>query len=176
MGDQQTSPIDYGFRGRLNWIISGAISGVAGAMAFGAVLGLLNPDIVSVTIPSLYGMTPGRSTGWTLHLLHGLVLGVLFGFLVTRELVLRTFILDTETSVLARYGPSVRVTFAGTVYGLLIWISIPLVALPVWVSVAGGASADFPTATVESLFGHLIFGATLGFLFANVINVTAGPE
>lgn len=178
MADQETSLIDYGHEGRLNWLVSGAIGGIAGAMAFGAFLGLFTPEIVSVTIPSLYGLEPGGSAGWALHLLHGLVLGGGFGFLVTREPAYRTLITDTdaETGVLAGLGPSRRLTIAGAVYGLAIWLGLLLFVMPIWLSVAGSGAPDFRGALVESLLGHLIFGVTLGFVFANFIKIPSRTD
>lgn len=176
MSDQKTSPVDYGFQGRLNWVISGAVSGVAGAMALGAFFGVIYPDVVSVTIPSLYGVESGRSTGWALHLMHGLVLGVIFGFLVTRELFLDALMVNTEMRFLASYGLSTRLTPVGVVYGLMVWISLPLVALPILVFRTGGADPEFPAATVESLIGHLIFGGTLGFILSIFINISTKTE
>ncbi len=176
MADRRPSPVDYGFRGRFNWVLSGAISGVAGAMAFGAFFGLIYPDVVAVTIPSLYGIKATRSTGWALHLLHGLVLGVVFGFVVTRKLVLRALVANPEPRHFEGQGPSARLTALGMGYALLVWLAIPLVALPIWVVFTGGADPDFPTATVESLLAHLIFGGMLGFVFSNFINISAGAR
>ena len=176
MAGRRSSPVDYGFRGRLNWAFSGAISGVAGALAFGAFLGLIYPNVVSVTIPSLYGLEATRGIGWALHLLHGLVLGVVFGFVVTQKPVLRTLIANPEPRYFERQGPSVRLTVVGMCYGLLVWLGIPLVALPIWVFLSGGANPDFPAATVESLLGHLIFGGILGFVFANFINISSSAK
>lgn len=171
MSDQATSLTDYGYEGRLDWLISGAIGGVAGAVAFGSLLGLVTPNIVSITIPSLYGLEPGGSAGWMVHLLHGLVLGVIFGFLVSRESVLRTLIMDTEIDVLAGLGPSRRLIIAGIVYGLAIWISLPLLVVPLLTSVTGASAPDFSGALVESLAGHLLFGLTLGFVFSSFIRI-----
>lgn len=176
MVGQRPSPVDYGFRGRLNWAISGALSGIAGAMAFGAFLGLIYPNVISLTIPSLYGLQSMQEMGWALHMLHGLVLGIIFGFVVTRKPVLRTLIMNPEPRHFEQQGPTVRLTVVGMCYGSLVWLCIPLVALPIWVSLSGSADPDFPAATVESLAGHLIFGGMLGFIFANSINISASGE
>jgi len=160
----------------LNWVLSGAISGVAGAIAFGALLGLIYPDVVSVTIPSLYGLEAMQGMGWGLHLLHGLVFGVVFGFIVTRKSVLRFLISNPNQRHFQQQGPSMRLTVLGMCYGLLIWLSIPLVLLPFSAFLSGGTYPDFPAATVESLLGHLTFGGVLGFIFANFINISASAK
>lgn len=169
MNDQKTSPADYGFEGYLDWVISSGVGGIAGSIVFGAFIGLFYPDIVSVTIPSLYGLEPMGGFGWGLHLAHGLFLGVIFGFLVTREPALSTLVLEVESGT--SYGPSMRLTLAGIVYGLTVWIALPLLALPIWTSITGNVDPDFPAATVESFIGHLLFGATLGFIFSNFIKI-----
>lgn len=169
MANQKPSPVDYGFGGHVGWVVSGIISGIAGSMAFGAILGLFYPNVISVTIPSLYGLEPGGSLGFWLHLLHGLILGVIYAFVVTRELVLRILVLNINSA--SNLGPNTRLILAGAIYGLAVWIAIPLLALPVWTSITGSTDPAFPTATVGSLAGHFIFGVTLGFLFSFLVRI-----
>lgn len=175
MSEQPTS-IDYGFRGRWNWLISGAIGGVAGSWIFGAVLWMIDPEIVAVAIPGLYGLAPAGGSGWTLHTVHGLVLGIVFGFLITREPVINALITDVAIDFLASVGPGTRFTLAGMLYGLAVWAIVPVLMMPIWVAVTGTAEPVFPAVTVESLVGHLVFGLILGSIFSVFVRITPEAE
>lgn len=52
------------------------------------------------SIPEMYGLDGGGTTGWAFHLLHGIVLGVIFGYLVTRKFVLGVLTANIYTPVL----------------------------------------------------------------------------
>lgn len=148
MSSQSTSPTGYGFGGRLNWLIGGAVGGVAGSLLFGGVL-------------------------WVLH---GLVLGILFGFIVTREPILGTFTADVPIGFLEDTGPGVRLILAGLVYGFAIWALIPVIAATVWVTFGGAAGPGFPGFALESLVGHQLYGTLLGALFSVFVEIESEAE
>lgn len=176
MSSQSTSPTGYGFGGRLNWLIGGAVGGVAGSLLFGGVLWVVEPAVVIETIPSMYGFAPAETVGWTFHLLHGLVLGILFGFLVTRDPILGTFTADVPIGFLEDTGPGVRLVLAGLVYGFAIWALIPVIAATVWVTFGGAAGPGFPGFALESLVGHLLYGTLLGALFSVFVEIESEAE
>ncbi len=163
----------FGLSGATGWVVGGAVGGALGAAAFGLVLWLFDPVIVEAAIPSVYGLETEGVIGWGIHIAHGVLLGLIFGVLVTREAVLGVLRTDTETEALSGAGIVLRVVGAGFVFGLAVFAILPLLVLPVWTDV-GGAGAqvgDFPTAAIESLLGHLVFGLVLGIVFALTVDL-----
>lgn len=162
----------FGIGGTAGWLVGGALGGVVGAAAFGLLMWAFDPDVIAAAIPAIYGLDPVGVVGWGIHAVHGLGLGLVFGFLVSRETVLGVLLTDAETEALARTGGMLRLVAAGFVYGLAIWAILPLLVLPVWAGTVGGTGGEFPTAAVESLLGHLLFGTVLGLVFAVTADVS----
>lgn len=163
---------DAGVSGSLNWLIGGALGGLAGAVIFGGLLWLVDPTIVTEEIPQVYSFDGGDLTGWVFHLVHGLVLGIVFGFFITRQPVLGTITANVETPVLDAMGPSVRIIFAGLVYGMVIWVLIPGVFLSILVTF-GDMTDPFPVASIYNLLGHLLYGMLLGALVSFFVDIRA---
>ncbi|MCU4750987.1 hypothetical protein OB919_03160 [Halobacteria archaeon AArc-curdl1] len=170
----------YGYGGRFYWLVGGAAGGLLSSALFGGLLWLVEPTIITETIPAIYGLEPGAA-GWGFHLLHGLLLGIGFGLLISRPLVLGTITATVETDPLEALGPGARITMAGIVYGLAIWALLPVIAQTIWITVTGMADTTFPTIAFESLVGHLLWGLVLGAVFSLFVEVrpaardTAGP-
>ena len=169
MSFEVDNPTRSGIGGSFNWLVGGAIGGVIGSLLFGAVLWVIDPAIITETIPAIYGFEPGTA-GWLFHLAHGLVLGSVFGLLVTRDPILGTLMADVETGFLAAMGPGLRLTLAGFVYGLAVWAILPLTILPAWEALGLG-EAGFPALAFEGLVGHLVYGLLLGALFALIVDL-----
>ncbi|WP_255169734.1 hypothetical protein [Natrononativus amylolyticus] len=166
----------FGIRSRVGWPIGGAVAGAVGAVGFGIVMWLFDPEIVAAAIPAIYGLEPTGVVGWGIHVAHGAVLGVVFAFLVTRELVLGVLQADVETEAISRTNVMLRIVGAGFAFGLLIWAVLPVLVLPVWTAALGTAAAgEFPTIAVESMVGHLVFGTVMGAVFAVTIDLTDRP-
>jgi hypothetical protein len=175
MSTESRRATGYGFDGELNWVAGGAIGGIAGSLLFGVLLWIVDPAIVTETIPAIYGFDPAETTGWAFHLLHGLTLGIVFGHLVTRETILGTITADSQIDWLDDAGLGARLALAGSVYGLAVWAILPVIAATVWFSI-GGTVAAFPGFAVESLAGHLLYGALLGALFAALVEIESEAE
>ncbi|WP_049928015.1 hypothetical protein [Halopiger goleimassiliensis] len=171
MSNETATPTGYGFGGSLNWLLGGAVGGLVGSAIFGALLWLVDPTIVTDDIPAIYGLEPG-TIGWGFHLLHGLVLGSIFGFLVTRGPVFGTLTADVETGFLARMGLGTRLALAGFVYGLAVWAVLPMIAQSLLLVLGGAGEPAFPVAAFESLLGHLLYGLLLGALFSLFVDVS----
>lgn len=172
MSERHSEPTAIGVGLPLNWLLGGALGGAIGSVLFGAVLWAVNPEIITEVIPNIYGLESG-SVGWAFHVVHGLVLGIAFGFIVTREPILGTVAADVETGFLAGLGLTVRFGLVGIAYGMLIWAVLPLVLQTV--AAAGGATdPEFPIVAIESLLGHMVYGALLGVLFAVLVEVQPG--
>lgn len=167
MSIEVNNPTTFGIGGSFNWLVGGAVGGAIGSLLFGAVLWLVDPAIITEDVPAIYGLETAGTAGWLFHLAHGLVLGSVFGFLVTRDPIFGTLMADVETGFLAAMGPGLRLTLAGFVYGLAVWALLPVIVLPIWTAVGVGEPA-FPGLAFESLVGHLLYGLLLGALFALV--------
>ncbi len=175
MDERPTGPTAHGVGGRWYWVVGGAVGGLAGSLLFLVVLWLADPTIVTEAIPAIYGLEPGM-TGWWFHVGHGIILGVVFGFIVSREIVLGTLSADAESAIVGDLGLSARMSLAGMVYGLAIWAFLPLIVLPAWTTIAGAGTAAFPATAVESLLGHLLYGLLLGLLYALIVDVEPAAQ
>ncbi|MFC4246612.1 hypothetical protein ACFOZ7_06330 [Natribaculum luteum] len=172
MSAESDTATGFGIASRFGWPIGGALGGALGAAAFGALIWLIDPAVVEVAIPALYGLGPGEIVGWGIHLFHGAVLGIVFGFLVTRDVVLETLRTDVETDALAESGNWLRLVGAGFAYGLAVWAILPALVLPIWVGRAGvDAAAAFPAVAVDGMIGHAVFGLVLGLVFAATVDL-----
>lgn len=173
MGTDTEHATGFGIDSEVGWPIGGVLGGILGAAAFGSLIWLIDPEIVRAAIPGIYGIEAAGLYGWAIHLLHGAVLGIVFGLLVTREFILGIIRTSAETEVLEERSDWARVTAAGFVYGLAIWAILPMIALPMWTAAVGtgAAAADFPALAAGSLVGHLVFGLVLGFVFATTVDL-----
>ena len=172
MSTETESASAFGVESPLDWTIGGTLGGVLGAVAFGVLAWLFDPEIVAVAIPAIYGLELTGLVGWASHIGHGVVLGLVFGFLVTRRSILEFIQLSAETEALSQTGMWIRTVAAGFVFGLAIWAILPVLVLPIWIDAFGTAGAGgFPAAAVESLLGHLVFGIVLGLVFATTVDL-----
>lgn len=166
----------FGIGGTLGWTIGGVLGGAIAAAAFGAVMWAFDADIVAAAIPAIYGFDPSSVLGMTIHILHGAVLGLVFGALVTRPIVLGVLRANAETEMVSEFGLAIRVVAAGFVFGLAVWAFLPMIVLPIWVEVGGiGGAGEFPSAAVESMLGHMVFGLVLGLVFAVTVDLYERP-
>lgn len=135
-----------------NWK-AGVAGGLAGALVMGALVVAMNLATIAVAIPSLYMLAPPANPGIGLavHLSHGAVLGVAFAALTG------AFGLDSARDLLG----------LGLVWGVVTWIGLAALLMPVWLSVVGSpASPPFPNFAVPSLLWHVVYGLVLGGVYA----------
>ena len=166
----------FGISGTSGWFVGGTAGGAVGAAAFGLLMWLFDPAVVAVAIPEIYGLEPVGIAGWGVHIAHGIVLGLVFGWLVTRDPILGILRTDVETDILSQTGMTLRLVGAGFVFGLAVWALLPVLVLPVWAATIGGTAGGFPIAAIESLVGHLLFGVVLGVVFATTADLSEQPS
>lgn len=172
MAGESNTATAFGLSGSIGWLVGGALGGAIGAIAFGILMWLLDPEILSAAIPAIYGLDPVDPVGWAIHIAHGVVLGIVFGLLVTRNSIVGVLRTDVETDALSRTGIIARTIAAGFVFGLTIWAILPLLVLPVWINAVGSSEAQaFSSAAVGSMLGHLLFGTVLGAVFAATVDL-----
>jgi hypothetical protein len=132
---------------------AGVLGGIVGALAMGALVLAMSPPVLAVAIPSLYGLAPppNPGVGMVVHVSHGAVLGVVFAGLVGAAGV---------------EGTARRVGL-GVAWGVVTWIGLAALVMPVWLSVVGSpASPPFPNFAPPSLLWHAVYGAVLGGVYA----------
>lgn len=151
-------------------LLGGLSGGIAGAAAFGALMWALTPAFLHTSIPAVYGMEPTGLLGWAIHLLHGAVLGLVFGAIVSRDAVAGVLAPGGEEPFLGPTGTGARLTAAGLVYGLAIWALMLLVAVPTLQGYIGHEGVEVLTDAFQSLLDHMIFGVVLGAVTAVVMS------
>lgn len=148
-------------------LVGGALGGLVGAAAFGVTMIALDTAFFRSTIPSFYGLEPGSTFGWGVHLLHGVVLGVLFGAVISRD-VAREALVPTDPDQLGPAGFVTRLTAAGVAFGLAVWAILPMLVLPA-LGGSGDRFGELSLAASESLIGHVAFGLLLGVVYAAIV-------
>ena len=135
-----------------NWR-AGAVGGIVGGLAMGALVLAMNPPTMAVAIPSLYGLAPppAPGVGLVVHVSHGAVLGVAFAGVVGA--------LDRESTA--------EVVGLGVGWGVVTWAVLAALVMPVWLSAVGSpASPPFPNFAPPSLLWHAVYGLVLGGVYA----------
>lgn len=134
-----------------DWQI-GTVGGLLGSIAFGVLMATQTPNVLEVAIPSLYGLDGGFA-GTIVHLTHGIILGVSFTMFLT--------------AIGWTSPPLASSIAAGIGYGLVVWILLAAIVMPIWLSAVGFALApDAPNIAVESIVGHIAYGSVLGAVYA----------
>jgi hypothetical protein len=130
-------------------VIAGGIAGVAGAIVMGALMIAMNEAVIAVAIPSLYTLAPPPSVpvGMAVHVFHGAMLGLAFAVLVGIVGI------DSDATVVG----------LGIAWGVLIWIGLAALLMPVWLGAVGSpASPPVPNFALPSLLWHAVYGFVLG--------------
>ena len=140
-----------------NWK-AGVAGGLVGGLVFGAMMSAMTPGVLQMAIPAMYGVAgPAGALGWAIHMSHGAVIGIGFAAIAG----LRP---DLGDSIGTSLG-------AGAAYGLLVWIALAVITMPIWLGAVGFAGAPpLPNVGVESLVGHVVYGAVLGGVYSAVAN------
>jgi signal transduction histidine kinase len=131
-------------------ITVGAVAAACAAVVMGIPLTTLQGSIPVIGV--LYG-SPSPVVGWTVHLFHSLVFGLGFVALLFGSRLIRYRSRPFATAGL------------GVGYGVAVWAVAAGIVMPVWLR-ALGVSAPVPNLTAAGAAGHVLWGATLGGLFA----------
>jgi uncharacterized membrane protein YagU involved in acid resistance len=128
---------------------TGALGGILGGVAFGAMLTVAMTPVIENAIPAMYGLSGGLA-GWVIHVSHGAVIGVAFAALADP-------LLDSPA----------QTVLAGGLYGVVVWAVLAVLVMPVWLQTVGFAGAPaVPNVSQQSLLGHAVYGLVLGGAFA----------
>ncbi|ELY99660.1 hypothetical protein C482_09242, partial [Natrialba chahannaoensis JCM 10990] len=58
MSAESDTQSTVGIETSIGWPVGGAVGGAVGALAFGALIWLFDPEVVSAAIPGIYGLDP----------------------------------------------------------------------------------------------------------------------
>ncbi|MFB6119253.1 histidine kinase [Halosegnis sp.] len=134
----------------------GVLAGLAGGLAMTALmLAMGATPVIAGAIPGLYGLAlpPNLLAGIVVHLSHGAVLGVVLAGLVS------AIDLDAAAAIVS----------TGVVYGVVTWLLLAALVMPLWLSAVGFAMAPpFPNFAPPSLLWHVTYGAVAGAVLAGV--------
>jgi hypothetical protein len=133
---------------------AGVVAGIAGGVVMGVLVSLMNPPTLEVAIASLYGLAGSGIAGWTAHLSHSAIFGVVFAALVAQP-------------SLRSYGERIGTGAAfGVGYGVVLWVVAAALVMPIWLSAVGSpASPPFPNFATPSLLWHVVYGGVLGAVY-----------
>jgi len=130
----------------------GVVGGVIAGLVMGALMVMQMRPVIEVAIPSMYFLS-GGAAGFTIHVAHGAVLGVVFAAIAS-----------TQADLTA-----VKSLALGVGYGVVLWVVLAVLVMPVWLSVVGSpANPPLPNVNVMSLVGHVVYGAVLGVIYAGL--------
>jgi uncharacterized membrane protein YagU involved in acid resistance len=132
-----------------NWK-GGVLAGVAGGVVMGVMLTLQMTPVIEMAIPAMYGLQGGL-LGWVIHVSHGAVLGVVFAGIA---------------GALGYGDDAARSAGLGVAYGVVIWVVLAALVMPVWLSAVGFPGAPpLPNFNPTSLVGHVVYGFVLGIVY-----------
>ncbi|ELZ40941.1 hypothetical protein C471_07155 [Halorubrum saccharovorum DSM 1137] len=137
---------------------AGVAGGLAGGFVFGVMMSMMTPGVLEMALPAMYGVEgPAGAVGWAIHMSHGAVIGL--GFAAIAGL---------RPDLGGSLGTSLGV---GAGYGLLVWLALAVIAMPIWLGAVGFPGAPpLPNVGVESLVGHAVYGTVLGGVYSAVAN------
>ena len=126
-------------------------TGVLAALLAGVVIGgLMHATGQIEMVASLVGLE-GVAIGWLVHLVHSALAGIVFTILVEFVAPLRAYA-----------GKPLSASGVGVVFGVVCWIVIVTVAVPLWFRLVLGSVLALPLFHWPSLGGLVVFGAILG--------------
>jgi uncharacterized membrane protein YagU involved in acid resistance len=106
--------------------------------------------VIEVAIPAMYGLQGGLA-GWVVHVSHGAVLGVAFAGVA---------------GALGYGDDTARSAGLGVAYGVVLWVVLAALVMPVWLSAVGFPGAPpLPNFNPTSLVGHAVYGLVLGIVY-----------
>lgn len=134
---------------------AGVLGGLFGGALMGVLLSVLMTPVIQNAIPALWGLSGGVA-GWVIHMANAAILGVVFAALAKS---------------LPQYSSSVgQSTALGAIYGVVLWVVLAALVMPVWLSMVGFAGAPpLPNFNPMSLVAHLVYGIALGATYPLVL-------
>lgn len=134
----------------LSNIVRVGVAGFLGGIVMGLVYQLLTGQMA--VIGSLYGIE-SQVVGWITHMFHSIVFAMFFAVLLDRP------------KISQRFSGTVTIGMIGMIWGSLLWLVAAGIVMPLWLQVLG-TPAQIPTLSFLGLVGHLLWGLTVGTVYA----------
>lgn len=148
---QETAEHDP-FEPHLGWR-GGIIAGLVAAVAMGVGITVVEPALLRTEIAGLYGATGSLAAGWTVHLAHGALFGLVFAVIVA----------DPSLANASHRYPAAII--AGVVYGVALAVVGMGILMPMWLDAIGPAAPAIPNIGASLVAWHILFGVVLGLVF-----------
>lgn len=135
---------------------AGVVGGLFGGALMGVMLSVMMTPVIENAIPALWGLSGGVA-GWIIHMSNAAILGIVFAAIA---------------KALPQYSSSVgQSTALGAVYGVVLWVALAALVMPVWLGAVGFAGAPpLPNFNPMSLVAHLVYGIALGATYPLILN------
>lgn len=157
------------------------LGGVVGGATGGVVAGLLLQVGAGDTLraqAAMYGFAAETAAGWGVHLVHTVVLGLLYAGVMglATDWYLTRILSVTRRSAAAanvlrplidRFGITTVVTGAtGLQFGVVVWVCLPVVAVPL---AAGETGGSVPQLGAVAPLAYVAYGLGLGVVYGKLI-------
>lgn len=136
---------------------SGALAGLIGGLAFGALMAVMN----MLPMVAMLAGSESVGVGFAIHMLISAIIGATYGGVVS----------ITGLRPAYAVGPGMGI---GLAYGFVWWILGPLVLMPTMMGMGPQFGAAMTQMNLMSLGGHLIYGVLLGGAFAVITSRRQG--
>lgn len=148
--------------------VAGSLAGFAAGLAGGFVVQAANPTVVAEAMPALLGLAgAGLALGWVVHLVVSVAFGAIYGAALERTTALEG--IDAVAGLRRRARDPFDAAFLGAGYGVLLWIAVAVVGMPVVLSAVGYAAAPaVPYLEATALGAFAFFGVVVGLVYALV--------
>jgi uncharacterized membrane protein YagU involved in acid resistance len=123
---------------------TGMWSGLVAGIVFGVMMSIMN------MLPAVARLFSSDSNfiGFIVHIIFSLIIGIIFAFVFDKRI--------KSNSLGIIYG---------LVYGVVWWIVGSLIVMPAWLGLGVQLSGAGISNATPSLWGHLVFGFVLGFVY-----------
>lgn len=138
-------------------MVAGGLSGVVAGIFGSIVLQLIDStQVLTEAIPALIGLpTPVLIAGWLLFIMMGVGAGLFYAGLLT--------------AVGRNITAPDRGALAGALYGVVLWVLVAVVFVPVATTAVGYADAPpFPYIEVVTLASYVGYGVIIGAFYAAI--------
>lgn len=133
---------------------AGVVGGIVGGLVFGMMMTMQMETIIVDAIPGMYGFGASGAIGWTIHMAHSAVLGVVFAALI-------------DLGGLGNWHDTTLTTgLVGLGYGLVLWVILASFVMPAWVGAMTAMEPPVPNWNLQSAMGHAVYGVLLGIVYA----------
>jgi len=136
---------------------AGSVAGATATVVMGLFITVMNLATLRDAIAGLYGFESSLVVGWTAHLVHGTLFGLLFAFVLADPTLTRIHRTPWKTVA------------AGIAYGLALAIAGAGIIMPIWLTLVGfSAAPSLPFVTPATIGWHLVYGIVLGGAYAGL--------